>query len=44
MVVGGVTYTSPNTLLQKKAVEQDVVKFAMEHVLKRTRDERCPLV
>ena len=37
VVVDGATYTFPNTLLQKKkkAIEQDVVKIAMEHVSKR---------
>ena len=45
VVVDGATYTFPNTLLQKKkAIEQDVVKIAMEHVSKRIWDEICPLV
>ena len=37
VVVDGATYTFPNTLLpkKKKAIEQDVVKIAMEHVSKR---------
>ena len=45
VVVGGVTNTSPNTLLQKKkAIEQDVVKVTMEHVSMRIRNERYLLV
>ena len=44
--VDGVTYTSPNTFLQKKkkkkkkkTTEQDVAKVALEHISKRIRDE-----
>ena len=47
VVVGGVTNTSPNTLLpkkKKKAIEQDAVKVTMEHVSMRIRNERCLLV
>ena len=46
VVMGGVTNTSQNTLLQKKkkAIEQDVVKVTMEHVSMRIRNERCLLV
>ena len=40
----GVTYTSPNTFLQKKEVKQDVTEVALEHISKRIRDEGCPLV
>ena len=46
VVIGGVTNTSQNTLLQKKkkAIEQDVVKVTMEHVSMRIRNERGLLV
>ena len=42
--VDGVTYTSPNTFLQKKkkkkkTTEKDVAKVALEHISKRIRDE-----
>ena len=46
--VDGVTYTSPNTFSQKKKkkkiAEQDVAKVALEHISKKIRDERCPLI
>ena len=44
MEVDGVTYTSPNTILQKKEAKQDVTEVALEHISKRIRDEGCPLV
>ena len=31
-------------LPKKKAVEQDVVKVALEHISKRIRDEGCLLI
>ena len=42
--VDGVTYTSPNTFLQKKETKQDVTEVTLEHISKRIRDEGCPLV
>ena len=42
--VDEVTYTSPNTFLQKKKTKQDVTEVALEHISKRIRDEGCPLV
>ncbi|CAK7339051.1 unnamed protein product [Dovyalis caffra] len=42
--VDGAQYTSPNTFSHRKAAEQDVAKLALESILKRVKDEGCPLL
>ncbi|XP_030941384.1 uncharacterized protein LOC115966270 [Quercus lobata] len=40
--VDGCIYTSPNTFSLRKTAEQDVAKLALEHILKKIKDEGCP--
>lgn len=40
--VDGCSYTSPNTFSLRKTAEQDAAKFALEHILKKIKDEGCP--
>ncbi|KAH8511436.1 hypothetical protein H0E87_008847 [Populus deltoides] len=42
--VNGAQYTSPNTFFPRKEVEQEVAKVAVESILKRVKDEGCPLL
>uniref|UniRef100_A0A0R0KHH5 DRBM domain-containing protein n=1 Tax=Glycine max TaxID=3847 RepID=A0A0R0KHH5_SOYBN len=42
--VAEMRYTSPSTFSQKKVVEQDVARLALEGILHRTRDEGLSLV
>lgn len=44
MWVDGAQYTSPNTFFCRKEVEQDVAKLALKSILKRVKDEGCPLL
>ncbi|XP_031259778.1 double-stranded RNA-binding protein 1-like isoform X2 [Pistacia vera] len=42
--VDGETYTSPNTFSHRKAAEQDAAKFALENIVKKVKDQGCPLI
>ncbi|KAB5516697.1 hypothetical protein DKX38_027345 [Salix brachista] len=42
--VDGAQYTSQKTFLHRKAAEQDVANLALESILKRVKDEECPLL
>ncbi|KAK8498444.1 hypothetical protein V6N13_100046 [Hibiscus sabdariffa] len=44
VLVDGVTYISESTFPNVKAAEQDVAKHALECILKKIKDEGCPLV
>ncbi|KAJ6735121.1 DOUBLE-STRANDED RNA-BINDING PROTEIN 4 [Salix purpurea] len=42
--VDGAQYTSQKTFLHRKAAEQDAANLALESILKRVKDEECPLL
>ncbi|XP_061948483.1 uncharacterized protein LOC133671676 [Populus nigra] len=42
--VDGARYRSQKTFLHRKAAEQDVANLALESILKRVKDEGCPLL
>ncbi|KAF9664058.1 hypothetical protein SADUNF_Sadunf17G0116800 [Salix dunnii] len=42
--VDGAKYTSQKTFLHRKAAEQDAANLALESILKRVKDEECPLL
>ncbi|KAJ6688025.1 RIBONUCLEASE III [Salix koriyanagi] len=42
--VDGAQYTSQKTFLHRKAAEQDAANLALESILKRVKDEECPLI
>lgn len=44
VLVDGVQYTSPNTFLHRKEAEQDVARLAFSCIVKKIKDEGCPLV
>ncbi|XP_037496242.1 double-stranded RNA-binding protein 4 isoform X2 [Jatropha curcas] len=44
VIVDGEQYTSPNTFAHRKGAEQDAARVAMECILKKTKDEGCPLI
>ncbi|KAK8631169.1 hypothetical protein V6N13_079930 [Hibiscus sabdariffa] len=44
VLVDGVTYISESTFSNIKAAEQDVAKHALECILKKIKDEGCPLI
>ncbi|XP_044468195.1 double-stranded RNA-binding protein 1-like isoform X2 [Mangifera indica] len=42
--VDGEAYSSPNTFAHRKAAEQDAAKFALENIVKKVKDQGCPLI
>ncbi|XP_021661761.2 double-stranded RNA-binding protein 4 isoform X1 [Hevea brasiliensis] len=44
VLVDGVQYTSPNTFLHRKEAEQDVARLAFSCIVKKIKDEGCPLI
>lgn len=44
MYVDGAVFTSPNTFSHRKTAEQSAAKTALESVLKKMKDEGCPLI
>lgn len=44
VAVDGETYSSPNAFSHRKAAEQDVAKLALESILQKIKDERCPII
>ncbi|KAH8483296.1 hypothetical protein H0E87_027901 [Populus deltoides] len=42
--VDGARYRSQKTFLHRKAAEQDVANLALESILKKVKDEGCPLL